>query len=139
MHAGHGMRERYVPINIISQKLGKDMSSCLPACHALTGRATTSSLYRIGKNTAFTKLKTHLSELKDQAHFGLSPCLEASLPAAREYALLLYGKKKKRKWTYLNNMYKERCTRQQYGATVTSPNHCYGVLLARDGLSAMEP
>ena len=95
MHAGHGMRERYVPINTICEKIGKDMSNCLPACHALTGCGTTSSLYRIGKTTAFTKLKTHLSELKDLAHFGLSASLEESLPVAREFALLLYGKKKK--------------------------------------------
>ncbi|KAL7380780.1 hypothetical protein ABVT39_023998 [Epinephelus coioides] len=104
MHAGHGMRERYVPINTISEKLGKDMSSCLPACHALTGCDTTSSLYRIGKTTAFTKLKTHLSELKDLAHFGLSACLEDSLPVAREYALLLYGKKKKENGRICTNL-----------------------------------
>ena len=77
----------------ICEKIGKDMSNCLPACRALTGCGTTSSLYRIGKTTAFTKLKTHLSELKDLAHFGLSASLEESLPVSREFALLLYGKK----------------------------------------------
>ena len=40
---------------------------------------------------------------------------------------------------HLNNMYKEQCIRQQYGATVTSLDLCYGVLSARVGLSEMEP
>ncbi len=71
------------------------MSNCLPACHALTGCDTTSSFYRTGKTTALTKLKTHLSELKELAHFGISTSLEESLSVTREFALLPYGKKKK--------------------------------------------
>ena len=104
MHSGHGMKERYVPINTISEKIGKDLSSCLPACHALTGCNTTSSLYRIGKSTAFNKLKSHLSELKDLAHVGVSASLEKSLPVAREYALRLYGKKKKENGRMCTNL-----------------------------------
>ncbi len=95
MHAGHGTRERFIPINKVAKNLGKDMSSCLPACHSLTGCDTTSSLYRIGKTTAFNKLKNNIKELKDLAHFGLSSSLEDSLAIARKFALLLYGNRKK--------------------------------------------
>ncbi len=71
------------------------LCECLPACHALTGCDTTSSLYRIGKATALTRLKTHLCELLEITKFGLSGSLEEVLPVARRYALLLYGQKKK--------------------------------------------
>ncbi len=85
MHAGQGIREIYVPINTTSEKPGKDMSNCLQTCHGLTGCDTTSSLYRTGQTTAFTKLKTHPSQLKDLTLFGLCGGLEESLPAAREF------------------------------------------------------
>lgn len=95
MHSGHGLRERFIPVFSISEKLGPDFCDCLPACHALTGCDTTSSLYRIGKTTAFTKLKSHLNELKEMTRFGLSESLQEALPVARQYALLLYGQKKR--------------------------------------------
>ena len=71
MHSGHGLKERFVPICLIAQKLGAVLCECLPACHALTGCDTTSSLYRIGKATALTRLKTHLCELQEMTTFGL--------------------------------------------------------------------
>ncbi len=89
------LKERFVPICVIAQKLGAVLCECLPACHALTGCDTTSSLYRIGKATALTRLKTHLCELQEMTKFGLSGSLEEALPVARRYALLLYGQKKK--------------------------------------------
>ena len=49
----------------------------------------------LGRPLPFTRLKTHMSELKDMGKFGLSESLEQALPVARKYALLLYGKKKK--------------------------------------------
>ena len=55
MHAGHGDRQRYIPVPDISDKLGVALCGSLPACHALTGCDTTSSLLRIGKTTAFNK------------------------------------------------------------------------------------
>ncbi len=95
MHSGHGLKERFVPICVIAQKLGAVLCECLAACHALTGCDTTSSLYRIGKATALTRLKTHLCELQEMTKFGLSGSLEEALPVARRYALLPYGQKKK--------------------------------------------
>ena len=95
MHSGHGLKERFIPVCSITQKLGPVLCDCLPACHALTGCDTTSSLYRIGKTTAFTRLKSHLSELKEMTKFGLSGSLQEALPVARKYALLLYGQKKR--------------------------------------------
>ena len=53
LHSGHGPRERFVPVCAVAKKLGAEFCACLPACHALTGCDTTSSLYRIGKATAF--------------------------------------------------------------------------------------
>lgn len=76
MHSWHGLKERFVPICLIAQKLGAVLCECLPACHALTGCDTTSSLYRIGKATALTRLKTHLCELQEITKFGLSGSLE---------------------------------------------------------------
>ena len=80
MHSGHGPRQRFVSVCAISKKLGAALCACLPACHALKGCDTTSSLYRIGKATAFNRLKTHLSDPKEMA---------------RKCALLLYGQKKR--------------------------------------------
>ena len=95
LHSGHGPRERFVPVCAVAKKLGAEFCACLPACHALTGCDTTSSLYRIGKATAFNRLKTHLSGLKDMDNFRLSGNLEEAIPVARKYALLLYGQKKR--------------------------------------------
>lgn len=78
-----------------TQSLGAALCECLPACHDLIGCDTTSSLYRIGKTTAFTRLKTHLTDLKKMAKFLPSGSLKDALPVARKYALLLYGQKKK--------------------------------------------
>ena len=55
MHAGHGDRQRYIPVPDISNKLGVALCGSLPACHALTGCDTTRSLFRIGKTTTFNK------------------------------------------------------------------------------------
>lgn len=150
MYSGHGLWERFIPVFSISEKLGPDFSDCLPACHALTGCDTTSSLYRIGKTTAFTKLKSHLNDLKEMTRFGLSESLQEALPMARQYALLLYGQKKRvdgqlctnqdeLRYTLasslmfvhqiclqqrmpLNNMYREPYTRQQYSMASQPPS-----------------
>ena len=85
MYSGHGTKQRFVPVCDIAKKLGAELCTCLPACNALTGCDTTSSLYRIGKTTAFTRLKTHLSDLKEIADFGLSGSLEEAIPVAIKY------------------------------------------------------
>ena len=110
MHSGHGPKERFVTVCSIAQKLGAALCECLPACHAITGCDTTSSLYRIGKTTAFTRLKTHLSELKEMANFGLSGSIEEAFPVARQYALLLYGQRKKENGNPCTNLDELRYT-----------------------------
>lgn len=42
----------------------------------------TSSFFKIGKTTAFTKLQKHLEELKGRSHYGLRTHLEESSPVA---------------------------------------------------------
>ena len=86
----------------IANKLGSTICESLPASHALTGCDSTSSLYRIGKKSAFTKLENNAESLKDLSKLGLSECLEEILPSARKYALLLYGQKKG-PWKNLRN------------------------------------
>ncbi|KAF3841434.1 hypothetical protein F7725_007296, partial [Dissostichus mawsoni] len=83
MHKGKTGKERFVPIKMICEKLGKALCQCLPACHALTGCDTTSSFFKIGKSTAFTKMQKHVDELNGLSHFGLTGNLADSLPMAR--------------------------------------------------------
>ena len=97
LHKGHIGKERFVPINTVCEKLGETLCRCLPACHALAGCDTTSSFFKIGKTTAFTKLQKHLEELRDLSDFGLRANLEEMLSVARRYALILYGLKKNEK------------------------------------------
>jgi len=58
MNAGHCGKstncQRYIPVNTITDKLGKDVALCLPASHAISGCDTTSSLYKIGKELLIT-------------------------------------------------------------------------------------
>ena len=58
----------------------------LPACHALTGCDTTSSLFRMSKTTAFNKLEEHINELHCLRNFGLTDSLPETLACARKYA-----------------------------------------------------
>ena len=64
----------------------------------------------LGRPLPFTRLKTHMSELKDMGKFGLSESLEQALPVARKYALLLYSKKKKEDGHPCTNLYELRYT-----------------------------
>ena len=56
MYAGHSGKERYIPVHCIAKELGPVVCASLPAAHALTGCDTTSSLNRIGKKSAYSKL-----------------------------------------------------------------------------------
>jgi len=99
MHAGHvgtnTNRQRYIPVHIISDKLGKNVCKCLPAAHALTGCDTTSGIFRIGKCTAYTKLLQNNLELTPLGSFANLAQNEAETVACK-YALLLYGVKKRK-------------------------------------------
>ena len=83
MHAGHRDRQRYITVSDISEKLGVALSESLPACHALTGCDTTSSLFRIGKTTAFNKLEKHMDEIQGLRTFGLTDSLPEAVKCAR--------------------------------------------------------
>ena len=52
MNAGHGSkttnRQRFIPVNEVTSKIGQDVSICLPASHAISDCDTTSSLFKIG-------------------------------------------------------------------------------------------
>lgn len=68
---------------------------CLPAAHAISGCDTTSSLFKIGKRTAYSTLPSNIEDLISLAHLGQSGDISNELPTAKEYALLLYGSKGK--------------------------------------------
>ena len=52
MNAGHCSKttnpERFIPVNTISGQIGKDLSHCVSASHAISGCDTTSPLFKIG-------------------------------------------------------------------------------------------
>ena len=97
MKAGHCSkatnRQRFIPVNTITDQIGQDVSLCLPASHAISGCDTTSSLFKIGKRTAFSKLLLNIGDLLPLAQLGQSSDITNELPTATKYALLLYGSK----------------------------------------------
>lgn len=66
MHAGHATpnrdRRRFIPVSSIVENVGRDLCESLPAAHALTGCDTTSSCFKIGKRTAYTKLVEYVKK-----------------------------------------------------------------------------
>ncbi len=94
MYAGHSGKERYIPMHIIGNQLGKTVCECLPAAHALTGCDTTCSLNRIGKKTAYSKLLKNVDAVSELQTFHQDN-VATSVTVARAYALLLYGTKGK--------------------------------------------
>jgi hypothetical protein len=89
MLVGHSGKQRYVSINQVSDNLGADICQSLPACHALTGCDSTSSLYKIGKVKAFNKLEKMSGDLKELKNLGLSDSVDESV--AHKYVMSLYG------------------------------------------------
>jgi len=85
MNAGHCTkttnRQRFIPVNRITDDIGQDTSSCLPASHVISGSDTTSSLFKVGKRTAYSKLKQNIAHLAPLSRLG------------PKYALSLYGSK----------------------------------------------
>jgi len=63
MYAGHSGKERHIPVHCIAKELGPVVCASLPAAHALTGCDTTSSLNRIGKKSACSKLVKYADSL----------------------------------------------------------------------------
>ena len=99
MHAGHTgkitNRQRFIPINSIAANMGERMCMCLPLLHALSGSDTTSSIFRVGKNTAFTKLQQNIDHLEELKTFGESSDTSHIVPVTTKFVLLLYDKKYK--------------------------------------------
>ena len=100
MHTGHSgkfvSRERFIPVTKIAEAVGKEFCSVLPAAHAITGCDTTSSIFKLGKRTAYTILLKHEDTLKPLTKFH-SPDVDAGLEAARKLVLLMYEKGMKHK------------------------------------------
>ena len=105
------MYEQHKDISIVTFNDDGVVFLCesLPACHALTGCDTTSSLFRIGKTTAFNKLEKHIDELQGLKSFCLKDCVPEALEGARQYALTLYGQKKKTKGEPCTSLDELRC------------------------------
>ena len=97
MNAGHRSkttnRQRFIPVNEITSKIGQDVSICLPASHAISGCDTTSSLFKIGKRTAYNTLVVNIADMLSLAELGQSSDVTNAFPTATKYALLLYGVK----------------------------------------------
>ena len=66
MNAGHCSkttdRHWFIPVNDITSKIGQDVSICLPASLATSGCDTTSSLFKIGKRTAYNTLVVNIAD-----------------------------------------------------------------------------
>jgi len=93
MYAGHSGKEQYIPVHCIAKELGPVVCASLPAAHALTGCDTTSSLNRIGKKSAYSKLVKYADSLTKLSSFHDND-LDGSVAAARKFVLLLYARKK---------------------------------------------
>lgn len=97
MHAGHAgkivTRERYIPVHTIADKIGEQFCLCLPAMHALTGCDSTSSIFKIGKRTAYKTLVKNTDKLTALSNFDDMSAADAT-EIARTFLLLMYGKKK---------------------------------------------
>ena len=97
MNAGHCSkttnRQRFIPVNEITSEIGQDVSICLPASHAISDCDTTSSLFKIGKRTAYNTLVVNIADMLSLAWLIKSSDVTNGLPTATKYALLLYGVK----------------------------------------------
>ena len=67
MNAGHCSKttnsQRFIPVNEITSKTELDVSICLPASHAISGCDIASSLFKIGKRTAYNTLVVNIADM----------------------------------------------------------------------------
>ena len=67
MNAGHcsktTYRQRFIPVNDITSNIEQDVSICLPASHAISDCDKTSSLFKIGKRTAYNTLVVNIADM----------------------------------------------------------------------------
>ena len=94
MNAGHCSkttnRHRFIPVNEISSTIGQAVSICFPALQAISGCDTTSSLFNIGKRTAYNTLVVNIADMLSLTELGQSRDVTNGLPTAAKYARLLY-------------------------------------------------
>ena len=97
MNAGHCSkttnRQRFIPVNEITSKLGQNVSICLPASHAISACDTISPLFKIGKRTTYNTLVVNIAEMPSLAELSQCSDVTNGHPTATKYALLLYGVK----------------------------------------------
>lgn len=109
MNAGHCTkttnRQRFISVNKIASEIGQDMSRCLPASHAISGCDTTSSLFKVGKRTAYSKLKQNIGHLAPLSTLGQTKDIANVISTATQYAILLYGSKSCRTLDQLRYVY----------------------------------
>ena len=139
MHAGHvgtnTNRQRYIPVHIISDKLGKNVCKCLPAAHALTGCDTTSGIFRIGKCTAYTKLLQNNLELTPLGSFANLAQNEAETVACK-YAFLLYGVKKRKMEPSVQN--KMNCGLYLHPKQISQPHLFLPLMMPLHNMSSVQ-
>ena len=87
----HTNRQWFIPVSKTCRKLGNDVCRNLPAAHALTGCDSTSSLYKVGKRSVYTKLLSNNTNLANLCMIGLS---DEAVNVAKIFILILYGNKK---------------------------------------------
>ena len=99
MHARHSgeyvTRERFIPILTIAEKIGNDICQSLLATHALSGCDSMSSLFSIGKKTAYQTLCMKVTPRNLVTGLQRVNHLEGWIEAARELVLAMYGRKSK--------------------------------------------
>ena len=94
MHAGKTSKhtERFIPVSDIAAALGQPVCCNLPAAHALTGCDSTSSLYKVGKNIAYTNLlKLVVTVPQSFADFGVSGDDRKDTDSARSTSYCFMG------------------------------------------------
>ena len=131
MHCWHSgkdiTRERYIPVHEIAQRLGQDVCNILSAVHALSGCDSTSSVYRMGKKTAYSVLTKN-----DTALQGLGDLQNEStfIRSAKNCVLLMHGKKAK-KHSSLNDLRYHLATTTDKPASELPPTYQQHSLRAR--------
>ena len=156
MNAGHCSkttnRQRFIPVNDITSKIWQDVSICLPASHAISDYDTTSSLFKIGKRTAYNTLVVNIADMLSLAELIQSSDVTNGLHTATKYALLLYGVKGRSCQSLNATSMRARSaslfpptddalvstsdasiTKWLYGSTVMKQSQISGILMAMDG------
>ena len=147
----------FIPVNKITSKIGQDVSLCILTSHAISGCDTTSSLFKIGKRTAYSKLVLNIGDLMPLAELGQSSDVANELPTATKYALLLHGPRatqvslsisyattmhakvtnlhlsSRQQMMPFNSTSDASITRWRYGSKVMKQSQFFGILMAMGG------